>query len=66
MQRVWYGVDHWDSIVSIDNLYLFFCPGWKICNKPLGFCVSVLSPRDSPQDIISIGGWEGLYEIPSC
>lgn len=24
-------------IVSIDNLYLFFCPGWKICDESLGF-----------------------------
>lgn len=27
--------DHWDRIISEDNLYLFFCPGWKICNKSL-------------------------------
>lgn len=29
--------DHWDHTVSVDNLYLFFCPGWKICYKSLGF-----------------------------
>lgn len=29
--------DRWDHIVSVDNLYLFFCPGWKICNESLGF-----------------------------